>query len=56
VFNSKGLDNLVSDGVLGMAPTTPPGSKADILVSELFKQNVIGKHMFSLYFGDKAKN
>ena len=54
VFKAENLGNLVSDGVLGMAPSAPVGSKADIFVNELFKQNVIGKNIFSLYFGDKA--
>ena len=41
--------SLHSDGLIGLAPNTPPNVQYNTLITELFNQKIIKNNMFSLY-------
>ena len=56
VYHAQNLSNIVSDGLVGLAPAVPPGAPApDLFINELYNKASIGLNMFSMYLGDVHK-
>jgi len=55
VYRAKQLTLLVSDGLLGLAPSSGSGQKNDVFVVELHKQGLISASVFSMYLGNILK-
>ena len=59
VFHAQKLDVLESDGLLGLSPIRyrnkigSSGEEIHLLITELYKDGVIGKAMFSIYLTDR---
>lgn len=54
VYSTSGLAGLRADGILGLAPTNQ-NTRADLLLDELKKQEVINNRMFSLFIGENEE-
>ena len=48
VTRADDLDNLLSDGLIGLGPSTPAGRQYTTLLQQFYNQNLISHNMFTM--------
>jgi hypothetical protein len=51
VYKARDLQALKADGLLGLAPNSPSSHPYDTLVTDMYRQNMIERNIFSIFLG-----